>query len=85
MAESDADGDGDGVKETHVRRYKNLAGDKVFSMTTGGRVWAWSLESHAGDAKDLTLNYVIRDGDCDGVFEERFGLDAEFQVPDCLK
>jgi hypothetical protein len=83
--EYEADGDGDGVKETVVRRYWNTVGDRVFSMTTRGRVWAWSLESRSGDARDLSRNYVIRDSDCDGIFDERFGLDAEFHVPACLK
>jgi hypothetical protein len=81
----EADGDGDGVKETVVRRYRNAAGDSVFSMTTRGRVWAWSLESRYSDPKDLSRNYVIRDSNCDGTFDERFGLDAEFHVPACLK
>jgi hypothetical protein len=84
-SENDADGDGDGVKETHVRHYRSRAGDRLFSMTTRERLWAWSLQSHAGDPKDLTRNYVIRDSDCDGSFDERFGLDQEYRVPDCLK
>jgi len=84
-SENDADGDGDGVKETHVRHYKNLAGDKVFSMTAKDRLWAWSLESRGADGKDLTRNYVIRDSNCDGVFDERYGLDEEFRVPEWLK
>ena len=84
VREDDGDGDGDGVNETHIRRYKNVAGDSVFSMTTKGRLWAWSLESSAG-AADSDRNYVIRDSDCDGAFDERYGLDEEFHVPDCLK
>ena len=42
VSEEDGDGDGDGLRETHVVHYKNVAGDKVFSMTTKGRLWAWS-------------------------------------------
>jgi len=86
IGEDDGDGDGDGVNETHIRHYKNPAGDKVFSMTTKGRLWAWSLESGSGPGSaDPTRNYVIRDSDCDGTFDEVYGLDDEFHVPDCLR
>jgi len=77
------DADGDGVNETHVRHYKNATGDLLFSMTTKGTLWAWSRQSHAGAESDS--NYVIRDSNCDGVFEQRYGLDEEYHVPDCLK
>ena len=82
--EEDGDGDGDGIKETHIRRYRNLAGDSVFSMTTKDSLWAWSMNAH-GDDTDVSGHYVIRDSNCDGSFDERYGLDEEFHVPDCLK
>ena len=82
--ESDEDGDGDGVKETHVRRYINKAGDTAFSMTTSDKLWAWSLDTKAGDDADTSKNYVIRNSNCDNVFDERYNLNAEFHVPDCL-
>lgn len=82
-AERDGDGDGDGVKETHIRQYFNDTGDSVVSMTTKGRLWAWNLDVRNNDS--ATRNYVIRDSDCDGVFDEVYGLDDEFHVPDCLK
>ena len=86
VSEEDGDGDGDGIKETHIRHYKNVAGDKAFSMTTEYRLWAWSVESRAGSGEaDLDRNFVIRDSDCDGTFDERYGLDEQFHVPDCLK
>lgn len=85
FAEEDADGDGDGTKETQIRRYRNSAGDSIFSMTTKGRLWAWSLESGPAGGTDPSHNYVIRDSDCDGVFDELYGLSDQFQVPDCLK
>ena len=79
------DSDGDSVKETHIRHYRNVEGDRVFSMTTQGKLWAWSMESHdAASATDPERNYVIRDSDCDGTFDERYGLDEEFHVPGCL-
>jgi len=81
----DEDGDGDGVKETHVVHYNNRAGDKLFSMTTNGRLWAWSLKTPGDAAPNSAWNYVIRDSNCDGVFDEKYGLDEEFHVPDCLK
>jgi hypothetical protein len=80
--ESDGDGNGDGVKETHIRRYLNKAGDSVFSMTSGENLWAWSLNTKGSD--DLDINYVIRDSNCDGIFDEKYGLDEEFHVPDCI-
>jgi hypothetical protein len=85
IGEEDGDGDGDGVNETRILRYRNLAGDSAFSMTTKDRVWAWSLESHGPGEADPERNYVIRDSDCDGRFDERYGLDEQFHVPDCLK
>lgn len=81
--EYDDDGDGDGINETHVRRYIDREGDTAFSMTTNGRLWAWSLDIR-GDESEIGKNYVIRDSNCDGVFDERYSLDAEFHVPRCL-
>ena len=84
--EKDNDGDGDGVKETHLIYYVNGERDSIFSMTTKGRVWAWSLASHGGGGEgDLARNYVIRDSDCDGTFDERYSLAEQFYLPDCLK
>lgn len=77
------DGDGDGEKETLVRHYRNLRGDSLFSMTTNGRLWAWSLDTQ-GDDDAVQTSYVIRDSNCDGRFDERYALDEEFQLPDCL-
>ena len=82
--ESDEDGDGDGVNETHVRRYINSKGDTAFSMTTNDKLWAWSLDTKAGDDSDIKKNYVIRNSNCDSVFDERYSLNAEYHVPTCL-
>lgn len=82
-SERDADGDGDGVKETHITQYVNENGDSLVSMTTNGRIWAWSLDTR--DSETGPDNYVIRDSDCDGVFDEVYGLDAQFHVPECVK
>ena len=81
--ERDADGDGDGVNETHIKHYLNQSGDSIVSMTTNGRLWAWSLNTRDQDSG--TKNYVIRDSDCDGIFDEVYGLDDEFHVPDCSR
>lgn len=81
--ERDADGDNDKVKETHIMQYFDAKGDSIVSMTTKGRVWAWSLETRNSSAD--TNNYVIRDSNCDGLFDEVYSLDQEFHVPDCLK
>ena len=82
-AESDADGDSDGKNETHIKQYFNAKGDSIVSMTTKGRLWAWSLNTRENDS--AVRNYVIRDSNCDGVFNEVYSLDEEFHVPDCLK
>jgi len=79
----DADGDGDGVNETHIMHYLNQSGDSIVSMTTKGSLWAWSLDTSDNDSG--TVNYVIRDSDCDGTFDEVYSLDDEFHLPDCLK
>jgi hypothetical protein len=81
--ERDADGDGDGVNETHIMHYLSQSGDSIVSMTTRGRIWAWSLDTRDEDTG--TKNYVIRDSNCDGMFVEVYGLDDQFHVPDCLK
>jgi hypothetical protein len=82
-SERDADGDGDGVNETHIVKYVNPQSDSLVSLTTKGITWAWSLDTH--DSEIGTDNYVIRDSDCDGTYDEVYGLDEEFHVPDCLK
>ena len=84
VQEYDADGNEDGTRETRIRRYRNLDGDKVFDMVTQGKLWAWSLDSYGDDDTDLEKNYVIRDSNCDGEFDERYTIDAEFKVPPCL-
>lgn len=83
IAEEDADGDGDDVKETRVKHYINASGDMIYSMTTKGTLWAWSLQVHADE--DASKSYVLRDSNCDGVFDERYSLDEEYHIPDCLK
>ena len=82
--EHDADGDGDGVNETHVQTYYNAAGDSIYSMTTNGYLWAWSLETK-GESTSGPRNYVIRDSDCDGIYDEVYGLDDKYYLPDCVK
>ena len=55
----------------------------MVSLTTRGHLWAWSLDARENES--ALSNYVIRDSDCDGVFDEVYGLEDEFHVPDCLK
>ena len=81
--ERDADGDGDGKNETTLGQYLNPNGDSIVSFTSNGKVWAWSLDTRDSDTGPQ--NYVIRDSDCDGTFDEVYGLDDEFNVPDCVK
>ena len=81
--ERDADGDGDGVNETRIRHYLNKEGDSLVSMSTRDVIWAWSLDTHDNDSG--VKNYVIRDSNCDGIFDEVYSLDDEFHVPGCLQ
>jgi len=81
--ERDADGDGDEINETHIKQYLNQSGDSIVSMTTRDRLWAWSLNTR--DNESGVHNYVIRDSNCDDIFDEVYGLDDEYHVPDCLK
>jgi hypothetical protein len=82
--ERDADGDGDGKNETQIKQYLNSNGDSIVSFTSKGKLWAWSLDTRDKDETG-TQNYVIRDSNCDGIFDEVYGLDDEFHVPDCVK
>lgn len=82
-SERDRDGDGDGVKETRTKQYMNQNGDSLVSMTTNGRLWAWSLDTRDDDAG--IRNYVIRDSNCDGTFDEVYSLEQDFHVPECVK
>ncbi len=81
--ERDADGDDDGENETRLDQYLNANGDSIVSFTSNGQIWAWSLNTRDSDIG--SQNYVIRDSDCDGTFDEVYGLDDEFHVPDCVK
>ena len=81
--ERDADGDGDGKNETQIKHYLNANGDSLASFTSNERLWAWSLDTKNNESGPK--NYVIRDSDCDGSFDEVYGLDDEFHVPDCVK
>ena len=42
------------------------------------------FDAESGEV-NLERNFVIRDSDCDGSFDERYSLDEQFYVPDCLK
>ncbi|MGB5715965.1 MAG: hypothetical protein WBN81_02625 [Gammaproteobacteria bacterium] len=81
--ERDADGDGDGKNETRIKQYLNANGDSLASFTSNERLWAWSLDTRDSDIGPK--NYVIRDSDCDGTYDEVYGLDDEFHVPECVK
>ena len=81
--ENDADGDGDNIDETHIKHYLNSNGDSLVSMSSKGMVWAWSLNTNNNDS--AVRNYVIRDSNCDGIFDEVYNLDEDFHVPECVK
>jgi len=81
--ERGADGDGDGKNETQITQYLNSDGDSIVSFTSNERVWGWSIDTRKDESGPR--NYVIRDSNCDGIFDEVYGLDDEFHVPDCVK
>ena len=81
--ERDADGDGDGKNETQIKQYLNSNGDSIVSFTSNEKLWGWSLDTRDDDTG--MRNYVIRDSNCDGTFDEVYSLDDEFHVPACVK
>ena len=84
--ESEADVDADGVNDSLIRRYTSEAGESVFSLSTGDRLWAWSIAvPDAGGQLDQTQSYLIRDSNCDGVFDQKYATDEDFELPACLK
>ena len=85
VEEHDGDGDADGINETRIRRFRNINGDRMFTMTTKDQLWAWSVDAVGDDDSQVSRNYVLRDSDCDGRFDERYRLDEGFNLPDCLK
>ena len=85
IGENDGDGNADGTKETRIRRFRNINGDRMFTMTAKDQLWAWSVDAVDDDDSQIDRNYVLRDSDCDGRFDERYALDEGFNLPDCLK
>ena len=83
--ESEADVNGDGANESLIRRYISEAGIVIFSLSTGEQLWAWSMAATEGDALDPSKSYVIRDSNCDGVFDEKYGPQEDFEIPSCVK
>jgi hypothetical protein len=85
IQELDGDGNDDGVKETRIRRFRNVNGDRMFTMTAKDQLWAWSVDAVDDDDSQINRNYVLRDSDCDGRFDERYRLDEGFNLPACLE
>ena len=81
--EREANGDCEDENETQLRQYLNASGDSLISFTTNGRIWAWRLDTRDNEAGPH--NYVIRDSNSDGVFDEDYRLDDAFHVPDCTR
>ena len=66
-----------------IAQYLNSNSDSIVSFTSNGQLWGWSLNTRKDESGQR--NYVIRDSNCDGSFDEVYGLDDEFHVPDCVK
>jgi hypothetical protein len=85
ISEHEGDGNADGTNETTIRRFRNVNGDRMFTMTAKDQLWAWSVDAVGDDDSEINRNYVLRDSDCDGRFDERYRLDEGFSLPDCLE
>lgn len=72
----------DGIKETRLEKYQSRSGEKIGKYVTGGKNWAWAVAPNRKDVCHYPDNYVIRDSDGDGVFDERYRFcGEEFWLP----
>ncbi|MBM4271802.1 MAG: hypothetical protein FJ139_06590 [Deltaproteobacteria bacterium] len=85
--EWDHDVDKDGIKESHIIKYTNSAGDTILKTSTRGTDWLWlkKTQDYNSNQPDITKGYVIRDSNCDGKFDEKYSLSESFDLPACLK
>ena len=74
----------DGVNETTYEIYKKGNESLVGRFLTNRKVWAWAVYHNLKDIHDSARNYVFVDSQCKGVFDERYGPDEEFYLPDCI-
>lgn len=76
----------DGIKETRLEKYQSRSGEKIGKYVTGGKNWAWAVAPNRKDVCHYPDNYVIRDSDGDGVFDERYRFcGEEFWLPTWTK
>lgn len=72
----------DGTKETRLEKYQSRSGEKIGKYVTGGKNWAWAVAPNRKDVCHYPDNYVIRDSDGDGVFDEQYRFcGEEFWLP----
>lgn len=83
--EFNVDVDEDGIGETHVTKYVNAEKVIIYKYTTEGKTWAWGRSKpRSEDRSDITKNFAIMDSNCDDDFDERYRVDEEFYLPDCM-
>lgn len=72
----------DGIKETRLEKYQNGSGWKIGKYIADGKAWAWAVAPNRKDVCRYPDNYVIRDSDGDGIFDERYRYCGEdFWLP----
>ena len=81
----DKDWPEDGIKETLVERFLNSKGQGILKYTTKGKTWAWGIMGNPSDRNDTTNNFLIRDSDGDGSYDEKYLGNEGFSLPDYLK
>jgi hypothetical protein len=76
------------IKDTHVMKYTNRKGDKIYRYSTNKHVWGWTvvLSNAKETGHDLTKNYKIRDSKCNGKFDEKYSLEEAWPgSPACAR
>lgn len=84
---SDKDTIIDGIKETKIEVFKNSSGQIIAKYTTNNKTWAWAKLMDPSDVNniDTSINYVIRDSDGDGKFDEMYNRTEDFYLPNWVK
>jgi len=74
----------DGIKETTLEIYGNAIGQYIGKYTCNGIIWEWGVKANNNN-DDTINNYILRDSDGDGIFDERYGGNETTYVPDWVK
>jgi len=75
----------DGIHETLGEVFKNSEGKVIVRLSTDRKTWAWGIFGNPSDRTDIINNYVIRDSNGDGIFDEKYPANEQFFLPDWVK